>query len=179
LRSGRPRGPGKAFQNVGGFPPPHFRGPPGPRGRPDLKIAPSGRAPVAPVAGPPWPGPRGRPDCPQVPSAGSSGPFVGPSLAFCRLWALTNPPPGHLVLEALSDTVGKKQNIQIAQQLCPEGLWGRRLHNQSDKNVWGRRPHICFSLLLRNLGLQTFSGTILILLVYLLISLPFRGSATL
>ncbi len=39
MRSGRPREPGKAFKNVGGFasPPTFLKAFPGPRGRPDLK----------------------------------------------------------------------------------------------------------------------------------------------
>ncbi len=40
LRSGRPRGPGKPFKNVGGFVPHLFESSPGPRSRPDLKNAP-------------------------------------------------------------------------------------------------------------------------------------------
>ncbi len=41
MKSGRSRGPGKAFKNVGGEAPPTFlRVFPGPRGRPDLKDAP-------------------------------------------------------------------------------------------------------------------------------------------
>ncbi len=52
LRSGRPRGPGKAFQNVGGEAPTDLKASPGPRGRPDLKNAAK----------------KIRPDCLQVPS---------------------------------------------------------------------------------------------------------------
>ncbi len=50
MRSGRPRGPGSAFKNVGVEAPHIFEGSPGPRGRPDLKKAPK----------------QVRPDCLQV-----------------------------------------------------------------------------------------------------------------
>ncbi len=61
LRSGRPRGPGKSFQNVGGEDPHIFEGLPGLRGRPDFKNAP----------------PKTRPDCLQVPSMCKLiGPYV-------------------------------------------------------------------------------------------------------
>ncbi len=48
-------------------------------------------------------------------------------------------------------------NSKIAQTLCPEALWGPILLDKSVKNVWGRRPHTCFTLVLRNLGPQTCS----------------------
>ncbi len=40
LRSGRPRGPGKALKMWGASPPTFLKAFPGPRGRPDLKNAP-------------------------------------------------------------------------------------------------------------------------------------------
>ncbi len=46
------------------------------------------------------------------------------------------------------------QNIYIVQ-MCPEGVRGPRLRNKSAKNVWGRRPHTVFSILLCTLGPQT------------------------
>ncbi len=52
LGSGRPRGPGKAFQNVGGEAPTFLKAFPGPRGRPNFKNAPPKN---------------NRPDCLQVP----------------------------------------------------------------------------------------------------------------
>ncbi len=39
MRSGRPRGPGKALQIVGGFAPTFLKAFPGPRGRPDFNNA--------------------------------------------------------------------------------------------------------------------------------------------
>ncbi len=51
MRSGRPRGPGKALKNVGAKPPTFWKAFPGPRGRPNLKNA----------------SPKIRPDCLQVP----------------------------------------------------------------------------------------------------------------
>ena len=57
LRSGLPRGPGKALRNVGAKPPTFLKAFPGPRGRPDLKIAPKKT----------WP------DCFQVPSYVNGG----------------------------------------------------------------------------------------------------------
>ncbi len=40
LRSGRPRGPGKAFKSLGANPPKDLKASPGPRGGPDFKKAP-------------------------------------------------------------------------------------------------------------------------------------------
>ncbi len=47
LKSGRPRGPGKALKSVGGFAPHIFEGLPGPRGRSDLKNAPKNSGQIA------------------------------------------------------------------------------------------------------------------------------------
>ena len=45
--SGRPRGPGKAFKNVGAKPPTDLKAFAGPRGRPDLKNAPQKSGQIA------------------------------------------------------------------------------------------------------------------------------------
>ncbi len=62
-----------------------------------------------------------------------------------------------------------KRNIEIVQQLCPEGVWGPRSRNKNGKNVWGLWPCTFVSPLLCNLGPQTISGhnfgTILILFI--------------
>ncbi len=58
MRSGRPRGPGKAFKKMGAKPPTFLRASPGPRGRPDRKNAPQ----------------KIRPDFLQVPSLGEGFP---------------------------------------------------------------------------------------------------------
>ncbi len=42
--------------------------------------------------------------------------------------------------------------------MCPVGVWGTRLNNESVKNVWGRSPHTIFTFLLRNLCPQTSCG---------------------
>ncbi len=40
------------------------------------------------------------------------------------------------------------------QKVRPEGVWGPRWRNKSEKHVWGLRHHTFFSLLLRALGPQ-------------------------
>ena len=47
LKSGRPRGPGKAFKNVGGFAHHFLNSLTGPRGRPGLKKAPNTSGQIA------------------------------------------------------------------------------------------------------------------------------------
>ncbi len=44
------------------------------------------------------------------------------------------------------------QHDNIVQKLCPEGVRGPRLHNKSEKHVWGRRPRTFLTLFLVNLG---------------------------
>ncbi len=46
------------------------------------------------------------------------------------------------------------QHSQVAQQLCPEGVLGPIFRNRHATYVWGLRPHIFITLLLRNLGPQ-------------------------
>ncbi len=54
----------------------------------------------------------------------------------------------------LSTPHGRPVNIW-RQQLCPEGVWGPRLHHKCVKNVRGLRSHTFFTLLLGNLGPRT------------------------
>ena len=74
-------------------------------------------------------------------------------------------------------TMRKAPNFQIAQQLCLEGVREPRVHNTGVKNVWGRRPHTFFALLLHNLGPQTPSGhnccaILVFFILYLFTGLP-------
>ncbi len=64
-------------------------------------------------------------------------------------------PGGRCCSSPSPSTVRIIQYIKNAQKLCPVGVWAPRLHNKSEKNVWGLRLHTFSSLLLRNVGPQT------------------------